>query len=109
MKTRMIKTDDLKKIVEILEKKNCDEISEQQLIARLDKENEIYKEVSSVLQSLVCSVAIEMASEEEEGICSGNESCDGCKYYAPNNPPHSAFHLDNRVNHIIATVRELYD
>lgn len=104
---RMIKTDDLKKIAEILEKENCGEISEEQLIARLDKENEIYKEVTSVLQSLVCSVAIEMASEEEEEVCS--VTCDNCKYYAPNNPPHSAFHLDNRVNHIIAKVRELDD
>lgn len=104
---RMIKTDDLKKIVEILEKKNCGEISEQQLIARLDKENEIYKEVTSVLQSLVCSVAIEMSSEEEEEVCS--VTCDNCKYYALNNPPHSAFHLDDRVNHIIAKVRELDD
>lgn len=104
---RMIKTNDLKKIAEILEKENCGEISEEQLIARLDKENEIYKEVTSVLQSLVCSVAIEMASEEEEEVCS--VTCDNCKYYAPNNPPHSAFHLDNRVNHIIAKVRELDD
>lgn len=99
---RMIKTDDLKKIAEILEKENCNEISEQQLIVRL-KENEIHKEVASTLQGLICAVALEM----EEGICS--ESCDNCKYYSLNNPPHSAFRLDNRVNHIIATVRELYD
>lgn len=104
---RMIKTDDLKKIVEILEKKNCGEISEKQLIARLNKENEIYKEVSSVLQGLICAVALEMASEKEEEVCS--VTCDNCKYYALNNPPHSAFHLDDRVNHIIAKVRELDD
>ena len=107
MKTRMIKTDDLKKIAEILEKENCDEISEQQLIARLNKENEIYKEVSSVLQGLICAVALEMASEEEDELCS--VTCDNCKYYALNNPPHSAFRLENRVNHIIATVRGLDD
>lgn len=100
---RIIKTDDLKKIAEILEKENCDEISEKQLLARLDKENEIYKEVTSVLQGLICAVAIEM----EEGVCV--ESCADCKYYALNNPPHSAFRLDNRVNHIIAKVRELDD
>lgn len=104
---RMIKTDDLKKIAEILEKENCDEISEKQLIARLNKENEIYKEVSSVLQGLICAVALEMASEKEEELCS--VTCDNCKYYALNNPPHSAFHLDDRVNHIIAKVRELDD
>lgn len=100
---RIIKTDDLKKIVEILEKENCNEISEQQLIVRL-KENEIRKEVASTLQGLVCAVALEM----EEGFCSDG-SCDNCKYYALNNPPHSAFRLDHRVNHIIATVRGLYD
>lgn len=100
---RMIKTDDLKKIAEILEKENCGEISEEQLIARLDKENEIYREVTSVLQGLVCAVATEI----EEGVCV--ESCADCKYHALNNPPYSAFHLDDRVNHIIAKVRELDD